>query len=47
MVGGKAEAVQAIDFTVTGGLADPRVQVKPVSTLAPGVLRDLLQKLRE
>jgi hypothetical protein len=48
VVGGTGEAVgvQAFDFTVTGSLADPRVQVSPGSAIAPGVLRDALRKLR-
>lgn len=40
------EGVQAIDFTVTGALADPRVSVEPVSAITPAALRELLRKLR-
>jgi hypothetical protein len=38
-------AVQAVAFTVQGPRSDPAVSVQPISSLAPGVLRDWLQKL--
>lgn len=40
-----AGAVQGVDFTVTGSRADPVVAVQPISSLAPGVLREWLRKL--
>lgn len=43
---GDEKGIQAIDFTASGPLAEPRVQVKPMSAIAPGVLRDVLRKLR-
>jgi hypothetical protein len=38
------EGIQAIDFTVTGALADPQVKVAPVSALLPGRLRDVVRR---
>jgi hypothetical protein len=38
------EGIQAIDFTVTGALADPHVKVAPVSALLPGRLRDVVRR---
>jgi hypothetical protein len=40
-----AGAVQAVTFTVRGPRTDPVVSVQPLSSLAPGVLRDWLRKL--
>jgi uncharacterized protein YhdP len=38
------KGIQAIDFTVTGALADPQVKVAPVSALLPGRLRDVVRR---
>jgi hypothetical protein len=38
-------ALQAVNFTVSGSRSDPVVSVKPLSSLAPGVLRDWLREL--
>ncbi len=38
--------VQALDFTVSGSLADPYVTAKPATAIAPAILRDL-QRLTE
>jgi len=38
------EGIQAIDFTVTGALADPQVKVATVSALLPGRLRDVVRR---
>jgi uncharacterized protein YhdP len=38
-------ALQAVTFTVSGSRNDPVVSVKPLSSLAPGALRDWLRKL--
>ncbi len=43
--GGQERAIQAVDFTVTGALGDPKVSVNPLSAVAPGILRDLLRRL--
>jgi hypothetical protein len=43
---GKDKAIQAIDFTVGGPIHEPRVQVQPLSAIAPGVLRDVVRMLR-
>jgi hypothetical protein len=43
---GKEKAIQAIDFTVSGPIHEPRVQVQTLSAIAPGVLRDIVRKLR-
>jgi len=40
---GGEEAIQAVDFTITGPLESPRVSVNPLS-LAPGALRDLFRR---
>jgi hypothetical protein len=45
VTGGGREGVQVIDFEVRGSPANPDVKVKPLTSLAPGVLRDLLRKL--
>jgi hypothetical protein len=45
VTGGGREGVQVIDFQVRGTRADPAVTVNPLTSLAPGVLRDLLRKL--
>ena len=43
---GNTKAIQAIDFTVGGPIHEPRVQVSPLSAIAPGVLRDVVRKLK-
>ena len=43
--GGGREGVQVIDFQVRGTPASPDVSVNTLSSLAPGVLRDLLRRL--
>ena len=40
-----AGALQAVTFTVTGTRADPVVSVNPLSSLAPGVMREWLRRL--
>lgn len=43
--GPDGEGLLAIDFTVRGTLKDPSVSVKPLSSLAPGVLKKLVRKV--
>lgn len=43
--GTDGEGVIAIDFTVRGAPADPRISVKPLSSIAPGVLRSLARRM--
>ena len=43
--GSDGEGVIAIDFTVRGAPADPRISVKPLSSIAPGVLRSLARRM--
>jgi hypothetical protein len=43
--GGDGEGVIAIDFTVRGPVKDPKVGVKPLSSIAPGVLRSLARRV--
>jgi hypothetical protein len=43
LTGTDREGIQAIQFHVTGPLADPKVSIDPATSLAPGVLRDLLK----
>jgi uncharacterized protein YhdP len=43
--GGDGEGVIAIDFTVRGPVKDPRIAVKPLSSIAPGVLRSLARRI--
>jgi hypothetical protein len=38
-------ALQAVTFTARGPRTDPVVTVQPLSSLAPGVVRDWLRKL--
>jgi hypothetical protein len=50
LIGGVLEratggAIEGVDFTVAGPYDDPRVTVHPLSSLAPGALRDLLMRL--
>jgi hypothetical protein len=40
-----AGALQAVTFTVTGTRAEPVVSVNPLSSLAPGVMREWLRRL--
>jgi len=39
------EGVIAIDFTVRGKTADPQISVKPLQSIAPGVLRSLARRM--
>ncbi|MEW6272818.1 MAG: AsmA-like C-terminal region-containing protein, partial [Thermodesulfobacteriota bacterium] len=43
--GQEGEGLIAIDFTVRGPVKDPSVSVKPLNSLAPGVLRKLVRKV--
>jgi hypothetical protein len=43
--GGDGEGVIAIDFTVRGPVKDPKIGVRPLSSIAPGVLRSLARKV--
>jgi len=43
--GGSAKAVMTVEFTVTGSLASPKIAVKPLTSVAPGILRDVLKRL--
>jgi uncharacterized protein YhdP len=45
LTGSGREGLQAFDFTMSGPLASPRVAVAPMSSLAPGALRDVLRRL--
>jgi hypothetical protein len=40
-----AGALQAVTFTVSGTRAEPVVSVNPLSSLAPGVMREWLRRL--
>ena len=42
---GGSDGVIAIDFTVRGPVKDPKVGVKPLSSIAPGVLRSLARRV--
>ena len=42
---GGSDGVIAIDFTVRGPLKDPKIGVKPLSSIAPGVLRSLARRV--
>ncbi|MBF0370919.1 MAG: AsmA-like C-terminal domain-containing protein [Magnetococcales bacterium] len=42
LVGGNRQTILETQFNVTGSMKDPQVQVNPVSSLAPGALRDIL-----
>ena len=42
--GGKGEGVHAFDFTVSGPVGAPQISVNPLSSIAPGVLRDLVRR---
>jgi hypothetical protein len=43
--GGSAKAAWTVEFKVTGPLADPKVSVNPLTSIAPGILRDVLKRL--
>lgn len=43
--GPDGEGLLAIDFTVRGKFTDPSVSVKPLSSLAPGVLKKLVRRV--
>jgi len=45
LAGKDKEGLYAIDFEMTGPLADPHVSVKPLSVIAPGALRELMRRL--
>ena len=45
IAGNERQGVQAFDFDVSGPLASPRVSVHPLSSLAPGALRDLARRV--
>jgi hypothetical protein len=45
ILGGSANAILTIEFTVKGALADPDVSVKPLTSVAPGFLRDIVKRL--
>lgn len=36
---GGSDGVIAVDFTIRGPMADPKIAVKPLSSIAPGILR--------
>ena len=46
LFGGEGEGLFAMNFTVAGDAADPRVSADPLSILTPGILRRLLQPSR-
>ena len=41
LVGGEGQGVFAANFSISGPRDDPRISVNPLSTLAPGILRNL------
>ncbi|MBF0188223.1 MAG: AsmA-like C-terminal domain-containing protein, partial [Magnetococcales bacterium] len=41
LVGGSREALFETTFDVVGALAEPKVRIRPVDSLAPGILRDI------
>lgn len=43
LVGREGEGVFAVDYRITGSIEDPVVNVNPLSVLAPGVLRRLVE----
>ncbi|MGB0928824.1 MAG: AsmA-like C-terminal region-containing protein [Pikeienuella sp.] len=43
LTGGKGEGIFALNYTVTGSASDPEVNVNPLSLLAPGILRKLVE----
>lgn len=42
---GGSDGVIAIDFTMRGPVADPQIAVRPLSSIAPGVLRSLARRV--
>lgn len=42
LTGGKGQGIFALNYSVTGPASDPKVNVNPLSILAPGILRQLL-----
>ena len=47
LLGGNDNAFFTIDFTVQGALADPKISVKPLTSVAPGFLRDIVKRLEK
>jgi hypothetical protein len=47
LTGGEGEGLFAVNYTVTGPLGEPQVDVNPLSALAPGFLRGLFGRLGE
>jgi hypothetical protein len=45
ITGGKQQGLQVFEFHVGGTTNDPKIRVDPVSSLAPGAVRDLLKLL--
>lgn len=45
ILGGSEKALLTIDFTVKGPLDDPKISVKPLTSVAPGFLRDIVKRL--
>jgi len=43
--GTKGEGIQAFDFTVRGPISAPQISVSPLSSIAPGALRDVLRRV--
>ena len=43
---GGSHGVQAFDFRITGPPADPHVSASALSSIAPGILRDLMRRLQ-
>ena len=41
ITGGEGSGVLAVNYSIDGALADPKVSVNPVSLLTPGFLRNL------
>ncbi len=41
LVGGKGQGLVAVNYHLTGGIAEPQVSVNPISALTPGFLRGL------
>ena len=45
LTGGEGGGIFAVDYLLSGPLDNPKIQVNPLSALAPGVLRNLLRGL--
>ena len=45
LTGGEGGGVIAVDYSLSGPLDEPKIQVNPLSALAPGILRNLLRGL--